>query len=107
MNDYILREDAAVYNPKPKSERDYQTYNIDDAYETGYEDKIKEILTLPSADVRENVRGKWEWNKREGVYLCPFCKEEMHDAFRRDGSYSMAEFCWHCGADMRVKGEKS
>ena len=47
-DDYIKREDAVRWEPYPKSERDYQTGNLDDAYETGYEEKIKQLQEMYS-----------------------------------------------------------
>ena len=59
MIEYIKREDAVRWEPDPKSEREYQTGNLDDAYESGYDNKVRQIENLPAADVRENVHGKW------------------------------------------------
>ena len=71
MDDYIKREDAIRWNPASKDKRDYGTFNLDDAYETGYEDKIKQIEQIPAADVVEVVRCRnsrlWRW-KNERCY---------------------------------------
>lgn len=108
MSDYIRREDVAVYRPKPKSERDYQTYNIDDAYEIGYDDKIKEILTLPAADVRKNVRGEWVCKRldtfRKYQCECPFCHAVYVDNYDAYIDVESFNYCPNCGAEMR--GEK-
>lgn len=93
MDDYVSRTEALAKCHAVTATRDNGVGTIGLTY--------ADLKELPAADVRENVRGAWEWDKREGVYLCPFCKEEMHDSFRRDGSFSMAEFCWHCGAVMK------
>lgn len=67
MAEYIKREDAIRWNPASKDKRDYGTFNLDDAYETGYEDKIKQIEQIPAADVVEVVR-------------CRDCKHWYEDA---------------------------
>lgn len=61
------------------------------------------INRMPTADVRENVRGKWvsnDHNEHYGnistcVYYYPTCSCCGHS-----GDYNM-NFCPNCGADMR------
>ena len=65
--------------------------------------KIRKLISeLPSADVRENVRGEWI-DTSEGTY-CSRCNKFPYD----DGEYRLvgwrSNFCPNCGADMR--GEK-
>lgn len=106
MSDYIRREDAAVYNPKPKSERDYQTYNLDDAYETGYDDKIKEILTLPATDVRDNVRGDWKHIGGD-EWCCGFCGHVISTEGSWEHPLDVGKcFCENCGADNRGRNKE-
>lgn len=54
-----------------------------------------ELMMLPSADVRENVRG--EWIKKEGslwtLATCSVCGELSVEGDK--------PFCPNCGADMR------
>lgn len=52
------------------------------------------IDAAPSADVRENVKGKWE--PRGGYYYCSQC-----GARYEWGGYFSTNFCSNCGADMR------
>lgn len=49
MNDLISRQDAITLPVMPKEHREYQTYNLDDAYEQGWLDLQKCIEQLPSA----------------------------------------------------------
>lgn len=61
----------------------------------GYIDVLgikKHILTIPSADRPQGHYIKGE----NGEWYCSNCK-------RIDDKYSVARFCWHCGA--RMKGE--
>lgn len=61
-------------------------------------DDIK-ILDLPTADVRENVRGKWVkvdeqpyFRKHFHKVCCSVCRKQGYDYWN---------FCPNCGADMR------
>ena len=101
MSNYIKQEDVVSI-----IEEGLNNPNVEESY--GYDaiDILGKVQFMPAADVRENVHGEWEWDKHQGVFLCPFCKEEMHDDLRRDGSFAMAEFCWHCGADMKGEADE-
>ena len=67
-------------------------------------DIIKALESIPAADVRPVVRGKWidrvdkyyGWN----MWACSACGEEF---FLTEGTPDMNEyhFCPNCGADMR------
>lgn len=53
---------------------------------------------IPTADVRENVRGEWKWvcffkNGGYGSFGCSVC------GYRNGTRYN---FCPNCGADMRT-----
>lgn len=50
MGDNISRQAAISIPPMPKEHRDYQTNNLDDAYESGWYDLQECIEQLPSAD---------------------------------------------------------
>ena len=49
----------------------------------------------PTANVRENVRGKWIYQdedlEKNGFYICSVCKHSM---------IATTNFCPNCGADM-------
>ncbi len=49
MDDSISRQAAITLPVMPKEHREYQTYNLDDAYEQGWFDLQKCIEELPSA----------------------------------------------------------
>lgn len=103
-DDYIRRDDAIRWNPASKDRREYGTFNLDDAYETGYEDKIKQIEQIPAADVRNNIHGVWIYHisdifPAESTKECSICHAEQ--CISCDD-----EFCPHCGADMRGKNDE-
>lgn len=50
MSDLIEKQAAITIPAIPKEDREYQTYNLDDAYEQAWEDLQKIIEQLPSAD---------------------------------------------------------
>ena len=50
------------------------------------------IRSIPAADVRPVVRGKWEYNPGDNI---PYCSECM---MPQD---SECNYCPNCGADMR------
>lgn len=49
MDDVISRQAAITLPVIPKEHREYQTFNLDDAYEQGWNDLQKCIESLPSA----------------------------------------------------------
>lgn len=71
MDDYIKRSDALAWNPDSKDDRKYDTLNLDDAYELGYEDKLKQIEKIPATDVVKVVRcrdcKRWWVDKISGL----------------------------------------
>ena len=87
MNDYISRQ-AAI-----DSIWDGTNYDI-------YTKEVKEHLEeLPTADVRENVRGEWQkvdeqpyFRKHFHKVCCSVCRKQGYDYWN---------FCPNCGADMR------
>ena len=57
-------------------------------------DEVPDSMKIPSADVRENVRGKWLIRSR-----CDVCSVCGYSTGRYTGNYN---YCPYCGADMRV-----
>ena len=97
MNDSISRKAALdTYS---------ELYRVDERL-MNFKDKLHEVFVklcnLPSADVRENVRGKWIEPQREGCVSwdkrayaqCSICGYKQY--FGREKN-----FCPNCGADMR------
>ena len=82
MSRYI-DADAIQYRQmcRPKGNGNYEDCEI------AYRDEIDDI---PTADVRENVRGEWI-NNMNGTYECNIC----------GCKHSKSNFCPNCGADMR------
>lgn len=86
--------------------REIWVWGTNDKY--GYSECIplKDLDDFPAADVRENVKGKW--NIEHGVmmhddiygdlYRCSECGHWERDV---DGH----NFCLNCGADMRGQSE--
>lgn len=51
MAEYIERDAAMLMPILPKEYRQYQTKNLDDAYEQGWLDAIGNLKNVPAADV--------------------------------------------------------
>lgn len=84
MADYFSRE-AAIDA--------FYVQSDDDGWWTGTAQDMEELLQgLPSADVRENVRGEWVHRKTWDRYVCNKCSFEQPLS---------TNFCPNCGADMR------
>lgn len=92
MGDYIERQ--AVLNAYDAVQRENGPWRFETLIES-----------VPAADVRPVVRGRWEWMgpcRDNGGRLwatCPACGERQ-----RLGDYT--NFCPNCGADMRGGSEQ-
>ena len=53
---------------------------------------MAQIDDIPTADVRENVKGKWQDDREHNCYLCSVCGLPGLKSFG---------FCPNCGAEMR------
>ena len=86
MSDYIKREDAInVFD-----------WGMPDAdVKCGI--AIQNINDIPSADVRENVRGEWIFKEDRRIVDGYDWKCDQCGSWQRYTS----NFCPHCGADMR------
>ncbi len=116
MSDLIYKQDAVTLPVMPKRYRKYQTNNLDDAYEQGWEDLQKCIERLPSAQPQRKS-GQLLYHHTENidevktadVYFCSSCKKEVLKKIRF-GMFSgeldiQYDYCPHCGADMRGESE--
>lgn len=103
MDDYISRQAAidAIDNcTKFKVTEDFYTIYINEVEEA--------IANVPTADIRENVKGEWlADNDREKsmMWRCSVCGRIAYyppigsrEAFAKHCGYA---FCPNCGADMR------
>lgn len=87
----LIDAESAMSTPVlPKEYRNYQTGNIDDAYERGWEDALENLKNAPTVDAVPVVRCKdckyfksgyngvdmWEWCKNNHIDVCKdwFCK---------------------------------
>lgn len=69
-------------------------------FAAGYNTCLNEIKSLPAADVRPVVRGKWIRPTRVPDSMLDECSVCGFDT----GAYTF-NFCPNCGADMRGDGE--
>lgn len=83
--------DLIQYEPmlRPQGNGNYEDCEI------AYRDEIDNI---PTADVRENVRGEWGRTKNGFIY-CSNCEATWYENAWTDKWH----FCPNCGADMRGK----
>lgn len=99
MSDLIDRQAATSIPVMPKEERNYRTYNLDDAYDDGWNDALASVGQLPSAEP-ERKRGKWihRWSGCGSVWLEQRCSECGLTLEEEPIDYN---YCPNCGADMR------
>ena len=108
MADYIKREDVAeladdilhmVDELRSCGQLDYHAYSE-------LFDNLCGFSTIPTADVRPVVRGRWIGGETSAdadgfpvydTFICPMCGAEW-DAEEADIAFN---FCPNCGADMR------
>ena len=96
MTEYIERKIALSICEPSKSDRYYQTYNLDDAYGQGWDDALCCIESIPIADVAQIIHGQWETNSdRPDILICSVCKCGF-DMWKHDPH----NFCPNCGAKM-------
>ena len=79
MTEYINRAMALSMREPPKSDRHYQTDNLDDAYGQGWDDALSCLEKLPFADVALVVHARWITRGDKGIismthpYMCSRC----------------------------------
>lgn len=97
MAEYIDKEVALSMREPPKSNRYYQTNNLDDAYEQGWDEALSYIEKISAADVAPVVHGHWETNSdRPDSLICSVCKCGF-DMWKHDPH----NYCPNCGAKMQ------
>ena len=98
MAEYIERESAMLLPELPKEYRHYQTDNLDDAYEQGWDDALCCLEHIPAADVAPVRHGQWIDNGANGykwAFVCSLCG--YVDGHPFDNRHN---FCPNCGARM-------
>lgn len=65
MAEYIEKLAVTTIPVLPKEHREYQTMNLDDAYETGWYDALECVEKLPPADVVP-----WPFLERYADWFC-------------------------------------
>lgn len=79
MSDLIYRAAAITLPVMPKEHREYQTFNLDDAYEQGWYDLQKCIETLPTAQPERETCKDCKWEDAFGYGECHHCKRRFED----------------------------
>ena len=96
MADYIDRDKAIKEVLEWATELNHPTMLVK-------EDAIGILKMMPSADVRENVRGEWirgDAEKLQGAARCSACGGTCYK-----GRHYF-NFCPNCGADMRGESDE-
>lgn len=97
MAEYIERAVVLSIHEPSKSNRYYQTDNLDDAYGQGWDDALCCIERLPAADVAPVVHGRWI---PDGDFvICSQCEAEMNQK-NSLGADNSKNYCPNCGAKM-------
>lgn len=105
MSDYIDRKIALSMQEPPKSNRHYQTDNLDDVYGQGWDDALCCLERIPAADVVSVVHGRWiSWEEANNFIPSPDRHEcsVCHDAAQVlvNGLELLSDYCPNCGAIM-------
>ena len=100
MIDLISRQAAITLPVLPKEYREYQTLNLDDAYEKGWMDCQECIEGLPSAEPKH---GKWSIeisnDGYQATYRCGECGHQFKWIYSKHCP-PVFNFCQKCGARM-------
>ena len=99
MSEYIEREAAVTVPVLPKEHREYQTFNLDDAYEQGWYDALDNLVNIPAADVAPVQHEKWEvivGSDGKEHMVCTGCRKQQD----LTGVFS---YCPNCGAKMDLE----
>ena len=97
MAEYIDKAVALSIREPPKSNRYYQTDNLDDAYEQGWDEALSCIEKIPAADVVPVQHGRWGTHSdRPDSLICSVCNCGF-DMWKHDPH----NYCPNCGAKMQ------
>lgn len=103
MAEYIERESAMLLPELPKEYRNYQTDNLDDAYEQGWYDALCCLEHIPAADVAPVVHGRWVSVPYKLARVCSVCNRDepyKFDDIFADIDADVYDYCPNCGARM-------
>lgn len=103
MAEYIEKAVALSMHEPPKSNRYYQTDNLDDAYGQGWDDVLCSIERIPAADVAPVIHGRWLRPHWKNNNYCCDCSECGGEAMHRDYQWNkngIYPICPNCGAKM-------
>lgn len=92
MTEYIDIEKATTIHEPPKSQRYYQTDNLDDAYGQGWDDALNAIEKLSRANVKEIIYAHWIIH--DDICTCSNCKYPTYAA------WNQTKYCPNCSAEM-------
>lgn len=109
MAEYIDKAVALSMREPPKSNRYYQTDNLDDAYEQGWDEALSYIEKIPAADVAPVIYGRWinitRFNDGERIIAtCSRCKNRggIRTIRIEFGIWEIdSPYCPNCGAKMQ------
>lgn len=99
MAEYIERKSAMLLPELPKKYRHYQTDNLDDAYEQGWDDALCCLEHIPAADVAPVVHGRWVSISHKLARVCSVCNRDEPYKFA-DIDADVYDYCPNCGARM-------
>ena len=103
MSEYIEREAAVTVPVLPKEHREYQTFNLDDAYEQGWYDALDNLVNIPAADVSPVRHGRWIEPSRlyygAKQYECSLCYSDTF--WKKHSITEKYPHCPNCGALMQ------
>lgn len=99
MPEYIERNAAMLTPVLPKEYRQYQTENLDDAYEQGWLDALGNLKNAPTADVAPVVHGRWVPIPEYENKRCSVCRTVFSE-------FTLGHYCPHCGARMDGENDK-
>lgn len=94
MAEYIERKIALSIREPSKSDRHYQTCNLDDVYGQGWDDALCCIESIPAADVAPVVHGRWV-DAGRGIKACSNCNHGI-----KEHMACVNHYCPNCGARM-------
>lgn len=96
MAEYIEKEAAMLTPVLPKEHRHYQTSNLDDVYEKGWEDALDNLKNAPTADVAPVVRCRDCANFRQNAHGVCWCDEY-------GGSITPNDYCSRAVSDKQPR----